>query len=166
MTGVQTCALPILSGIRADHVPYSNVGEALTDVIAGRVHFMFADAAAALPLVRDGKLLALGASPASPISAADDIRPVARSGLPGFDAASWHMLAAPAATPAAIIARLNGAVVEHIRRPEVRQRFVEMGLEPGPPASPAELLDFVGAETRKWGAVIRDLNLAAECGGP
>ena len=93
-------------GIEMTHVPYKGNAPALNDVVAGHVSLMFVDPSASVQLVREGKLRALGVTTAKRVSTAPELPPLAEAGLPGYDAASWHMFVAPAATPKPIVQRL------------------------------------------------------------
>ena len=92
-------------GIEMTHVPYKGNAPALNDVVAGHVSLMFVDPSASLQLVREGKLRALGVTTAKRVSSAPELPPLGEAGLPGYDAASWHMFVAPAATPRPIVQR-------------------------------------------------------------
>ena len=87
------------------HVPYKGTPEALTDTMAGRVTFFFSPISAALPQVKDGKLMALAVSSAQRSSALKDVPTIAESGVPGFDYNLWVGLFGPAAMPADIVER-------------------------------------------------------------
>jgi tripartite-type tricarboxylate transporter receptor subunit TctC len=95
-----------MTGIEMTHVPYKGSAPALTDVMGGHVALMFADPAPALPLVKAGKVRALGVTSAARLPSAPDIPPLTEAGVAGFDAAGWGMVVAPARTPASIVAKL------------------------------------------------------------
>src|SRR5262249_35239675 len=90
-------------GIQMTHVPYKGNAPALNDVVAGHVSLMFVDASASVQLVRDGRLRGLGVPTALRAPMAAEIPPLAEVGVPGFNAAVWHMIVAPAATPKPIV---------------------------------------------------------------
>src|SRR5215468_992184 len=94
-------------GLDMIHVPYKGTVPALTDVMAGHIQFMFSDVPPALPLVAGGKLRALGVTTRERVKAAPDIPPLAEVGMPGYETASWHMVATQGQTPPAIVAKLN-----------------------------------------------------------
>jgi tripartite-type tricarboxylate transporter receptor subunit TctC len=99
-----------MTGIEMTHVPYKGSAPALTDVIGGHIGLMFADPAPALPLIKAGKVRALGVTSAARLPAAPDIPPLAERGVPGFDAAGWGMVVAPARTPASIVTKLYDGI--------------------------------------------------------
>ena len=116
--------LNALAGLDMVHVPYT--GSPLPDVMAGRVQLFFANAAA-LPLIREGKLKALAVSSLQRLPAAPDLPTVAESGYPGFAAVAWFGLLAPKGVSPAIIARLEEETRAALAQPAVKQRLVEMG---------------------------------------
>src|SRR5438128_11900810 len=96
----------LAAGIDVVHIPYKGTPEALTDTIAGRVTYFFSPISAALPFVRDGKLVALAVSTAKRSSALPNVPTVAEAGLPGFDYSLWIGLFAPAGTPPEIVDKI------------------------------------------------------------
>ena len=94
-----------MTGIEMTHVPYKGSATALTVVVGGHIALLFADPAPALPLIKAGKVRALGVTSAALLPAAPDIPPLAQS-VSGFDATGWGMVVAPARTPAAIVSKL------------------------------------------------------------
>ena len=97
----------LAAGIDVMHVPYKGTPEALTDTIAGRVAYFFSPISAALPQVRDGKLVALAVSSAKRSSVLPNVPTVAESGLPGFDYNLWVGVFAPAGTPTDVVDKIN-----------------------------------------------------------
>ena len=149
-----------MTGIAMTQVPYRGLAPGLNDVVAGHVSLMFGDFATSLPLIRAGKLTALGVSTASRNAAAPDIPPLAEAGLPGYDAASWMMIVAPAKTPKAIVDRLNADLRAIATEPAVQQDLLARGLSPIVTAPPAELARYVQAEIVRWGKVVEQAGIA------
>jgi tripartite-type tricarboxylate transporter receptor subunit TctC len=149
-----------MTGIEMTHVPYKGSAPALTDVIGGHIALLFADPAPALPLIKAGKVRALGVTSAAPLPAAPEIPPLAERGVPGFDASGWGMVVAPAHTPAAIVKKLSDAFRTVEARPEVRDRLIFLGLTPqaSPPAE--TLQSFIDDELVRWGKVVKSAGLA------
>jgi tripartite-type tricarboxylate transporter receptor subunit TctC len=142
-------------GIEMTHVPYKGNAPALNDVVAGHVSLMFVDPFASVQLVREGKLRALGVTTAKRISTAPELPPLAEVGLPGYDAASWHMFVVPAATPRLIVQRLYAEIDAIIKEPEVAAEIGSRGFEPSAGGPPDELALFVQREIERWGKVVR-----------
>jgi tripartite-type tricarboxylate transporter receptor subunit TctC len=147
-------------GIEMTHVPYKGNAPALNDVVAGHVSLMFVDPSAAMQLAQQGKLRALGITTAQRAAVAPDLPTLAEVGLPGFDAASWHMIVAPGATPKPILAKLNANVREIMNDPQVGQEMARRGFVPRSEGSPEELSAFVKAEIERWGQVVRQAGAA------
>lgn len=136
------------------HVPYKAGGEALNDVMTGRVDFMFYHPAAVMPHIRSGKLAALGASSAKRSAAAPDVPTVAELTNSDFDLVAWFMLYAPAKTPEPILARLRDATAKAMAKPSLADKLAAQGLEPAPLAV-SELRAFGEREIAKWGELVR-----------
>ena len=142
-------------------INYRGAGAALNDLIAGQVQMTFGTTASVVPHIKSGRLRALGVSSATPSALLPDLPTIAASGLPGYEAVSPATLFAPAHTPRPIIDRLNKEVVQGLNRPEVREKFFNVGLEVvGSP--PDELAAFVKSEIAKWGKVIREAGIRIE----
>jgi tripartite-type tricarboxylate transporter receptor subunit TctC len=141
------------AGLDITNVTYRGAGPALQDVIAGTVPMMFNGLDNALPAVRGGQVRAIAVSSARRAPLLPQVPAIAET-IPGFETASWTMLFAPAATPAAIVARLNQDCAAVIGSDPVAGRFSELGLE-APALSPAELRAFVAAEVAKWAEAVR-----------
>lgn len=147
-------------GINATHVPYRSTPQLVADIVAGHVQFSFAEAGATLPLIRDGKLRALAVSSATRIPTLPDVPPFAEAAnAPDFEAVSWHMLYAPAATPKAIVDRLHDEMSKIMRDPEMKQKASTIGLLPLDPPSIADTQKYLASEREKWGALVRKLGL-------
>ncbi|MCW5611854.1 MAG: tripartite tricarboxylate transporter substrate binding protein [Rubrivivax sp.] len=141
-------------GGRMIHVPYNQGGQALTDVIAGQVQFMFYHPAAVLPHMRGGKLRALGASSARRSAAAPEVPALQEQGVADFDLVAWFMVYAPASTPAAEVARLRDALQRALARSDVAAKLTDLGVEQRS-LSAAELAEFGPAEIRRWAEAVR-----------
>jgi tripartite-type tricarboxylate transporter receptor subunit TctC len=144
----------LAAGIDVVHVPYKGTPEALNDTLAGRLTFFFSPISAALPNVREGKLLALGVSTAKRSSALPDVPTIAESGLPGFDYNLWVGVFAPAGTPPDVVDKINKDVDRALQTPDVKQRLATLGAEPMP-MTPAEFYKFVQGEIADSAKVIK-----------
>jgi tripartite-type tricarboxylate transporter receptor subunit TctC len=147
-------------GLNMTHVPYRNTGQSLADIVAGHVKMSFAEAGATLPLIRDGKLRVLAVSAASRVPTLPDVPTFAEAaGVPDFEVVSWHMLFAPAATPGAIVTRLNADMNAIMANPDMQKKITNIGLLPVGTPSIAEIQKFIASERDKWGTLIRKLGL-------
>jgi len=143
-----------MSGIGMTHVPYKGLAPAFNDVVAGHVPLMFGDFGTALPLVRSGKVRALGVTTAQRVAAAPEIPPLSEAGLPGYVASSWQMVVAPAALPAPILDKLNGELRAILGEPDIAKDFAERGLVPVVSPPPDELRRYVQSEIVRWAKVV------------
>ena len=151
----------LAAGIDVVHVPYKGTPEALTDTMTGRVTYFFSPISAALPHVREGKLLALAVSSAKRSSVLPNVPTVAESGLPGFDYNLWVGMFAPAGTPAQVLDKLNRDVNNVLREATVRERLASLGAEPMP-MSMAEFDRFVRAEMDDAAKVVKAGGIKAQ----
>jgi tripartite-type tricarboxylate transporter receptor subunit TctC len=122
--------LRLSGGYEAVHVPFKGGPEALTEVMAGRVDFTCMGISAALPLIRDGKLVALAVSSAARSAALPDVPTTLEAGLKDSDYNYWMGLFVPAKTPAAIVRRLYSDTQKALSLPTVQERFKPQGIEP------------------------------------
>ena len=151
----------LMAGVDLVHVAYKGTAQATSDIIAGHVQLGFPSMTSVLPQVKSGKLkgLAMTAAQRSPL--APDMPTVAESGLSGYQASIWNGLLAPSGTPAAIVNKLNGAIVRVLKSAEARERYGGMGADVLV-SSPAEFEAFVRAEMIKWAKVIREANIRVD----
>ncbi|MDB5798978.1 MAG: transporter substrate-binding protein [Paucimonas sp.] len=150
-----------MTGIDMTHIPYKGRATAIPDLLGGRVTMMFDNMPSSLPLVREGKLRALGVTSAKRSAAAPDIPTIAESGLPGFDATSWFAIFATGGTPRPVVDKLNAEIVKIIKAPDVSKRLADLGLDPVA-STPDELAAFQRAEIQKWTKVVKDSGAKAE----
>jgi tripartite-type tricarboxylate transporter receptor subunit TctC len=151
-----------MTGVDMLHVPFKGSAPAVTEVLGGRVTMMFPGIGSALSLAKEGKLKGLGVSTARRVAAAPDIPPVAESGVPGFEIATWESVQAPAGTPPDVVAKINAAMKEVLATKELREKLVAIGLEPDGTKSPAETAAFVKSEMQKFGKLVKERNIKVE----
>ena len=121
-----------IAGIDVRHVPYRGIPEALTEVVAGRIHFTFSPLSSVLPLVRTGEIVPLAVTPAVRAAALPNVPTMAEAGVPGYAWVSWFAMLAPASTPLPIVRMLNRQIVEIIQLPDVKKRWETLGAEAMP----------------------------------
>ena len=136
------------------HVPYRGTGPAMNDLIGGHIQMFFDLLPASLPQINGGKVRALANAGAKRPAALADLPTVAEQGLAGFDSASWVALAAPAKTPAPVVAKLREEVGKVLAAPDIVARIRELGSEPGT-ATEKDVRAFMDDEAKKWAEVIR-----------
>jgi len=149
-----------MTGIEMTHVPYRGSLPALTDVAAGHVQLMFSDVPPALALINEGKVRGLGVSTKERIAALPHLAPISEQGVAGFDAASWQMVVAPAATPKDVVERLHAEIKAFMVQPEIKEQVFKMGLLPVDTPSVANLQIFVRTEIAQWSKVVQQAGIA------
>ena len=147
-------------GIEMTHVPYRGAIPALTDVVAGHVQLTFADPSISPPLIKEGKVRALGVSSLTRLGNLPDIAPLAEVGVPGFEAVSWHLVVALAHTPPAIVNKLHDEIKTLVAQPEIQQQMIKMGLIPVDTPSVEQLKSFVASEIVRWGKLVQQAGIA------
>jgi tripartite-type tricarboxylate transporter receptor subunit TctC len=141
-------------------VPYKSTPPAMTDLIGGRIHWMFVDAAASQGHVKAGRLRAIALMGDHPVETMPDLPPIGAT-VPGFDTVPWAGMFAPARTPKNIIGKLNAEIVKAIEKPAIGQRLIDAGLQPAP-STPAQLDQFVKQQLGAWGKKIKDAGIQPE----
>jgi tripartite-type tricarboxylate transporter receptor subunit TctC len=149
-----------MAGVELLHVPYRGTGPATTELLSGNVQMAIDTLSILLPHARNGALRALAVSTPQRSPLAPELPAIADT-LPGFDAAPFNYIAAPAGTPPAAIARLNAAVNAILADPAFRRRMEELGEEPAG-GTPEELAETIRAESKRWKAVITTAGIKAE----
>ena len=152
------------TGTRFAFVPYRGGGPAMQDLVAGQIDLMIIQAAVALPQVRAGAIKAYAVTASSRFPAAPEIPSVDELGLPGIHISGWFALFAPKGTPAAIVSKLNAAVVEALADPNVRARLETLGQEifPREQQTPEALAAYHKAEIERWWPIIKAANIKPE----
>jgi tripartite-type tricarboxylate transporter receptor subunit TctC len=115
---------------------------------------MFATAASVIPHVKSGRLRALAVTTPARSATLPELPTIAESGVPGFDATTWHGIVVPAATPSAVITRINSEINAVIAMPETRDRLVAQGIEPRG-GTPQQFAAYLRTEIPKWTKVVR-----------
>jgi len=152
--------LKMHAGIHILHIPYKGTPPALTDLLSGNVTFMFANTLSVLPHVQRGRLRALAISSAKRSATVPAVPTIAET-YKGFESGTWYGLAAPSGTPKDAIVRLNDAVVQVMKLPEVREKLLAQGSEPLT-GSAREADAYVRAEVAKWSKVVKAANVRIE----
>ena len=149
------------AGVQILHVPYRGSTAALPDIVAGRVDSMIVSVPEAMAMIQSGQLRALGTSGAVRASGLPEIPTIAESGLKDYQVSAWSALVVPAATPPAIVLRLNREFNAALNHPDTRRRFTELSVEPVG-GSPERLAEFMRAQTDAWSRLIRELRIRAD----
>ena len=143
-----------MAGVDIIHVPYKGAGAAYADLMSGTVQMMFANMPSMLPQVRGGKIKGLGVTSAERSKAAPDIPAIAET-LPGYVATSWYGVGAPAGTPEAILAKLETAIAEALKQPDIQKRWADdLGLDMPPPGRKG-FDEFLAQDRKLWAPAVK-----------
>jgi tripartite-type tricarboxylate transporter receptor subunit TctC len=143
------------AGVQFLHVPYRGAAPALTDLLAGQVQVLAADAPVLIAQIQAGSIVPIGAAADKRNAILPDVPTLAEQGYPNTDASNWYGLLAPAKTPAAVIAKLNNAVNAALDDPETREKIIKSGATPVG-GTPEAFSTFMKSEYEKWGRVVRE----------
>jgi tripartite-type tricarboxylate transporter receptor subunit TctC len=147
-----------VTGVYMVHLPYRGSAPALTDLMAGNVNVMFDNLPSALPHIKSGRLKALALTSKNTSPALPGVPTIEQAAnLKDFDASSWFGLFAPAGTPRAVVDKIQSDVAKALAMPEVRERLVSQGAEPGG-NTPDQFAAFIKAESDKWARVVKFSN--------
>jgi tripartite-type tricarboxylate transporter receptor subunit TctC len=149
-----------VTGTKLVHVPYKGTSPALNDIIAGHVDMIFMELASAIKLHQAGRARILAVATAKRVANLPDIPTLGEVGITDFESSAWNAIVAPPKTPAAIVAKLNKAINEVLKSPEVQAHFAAINLQ-AVGGTPAEAAAFIKKETKVWGGVIKEANVPA-----
>lgn len=152
------------TGTKVQFVPYRGAGPAMTDLLAGQVDLLMVQAAVALPQIRAGTVKAMANLSPKRSPAIPDIPTSDENGISGLHMSGWFGFFAPKATPADVIAKLNGAMMQTLADPAMRARFTELGLDVASreQQTPEGLAAYHKAEIEKWWPIIKAAGLTAD----
>jgi len=146
------------TGIEISHVPYKGSGVASTELISGQVHMLFTNLSSMAPHVKSGRLKGLGVSGSRRSPVLPNVPTMAEAGYPQLDIGTWFALVAPAATPGAIISRLNLTMVKVLGMPDVREQLIRQGVQPNP-TTVEEATSFLKKDVAGWGKILKDAGI-------
>ncbi|MEF9999625.1 MULTISPECIES: tripartite tricarboxylate transporter substrate binding protein [Comamonadaceae] len=147
-------------GFDITHVPYKGQGPAVTDVIGNQVQLMISSGPSILPMVRNGKLRAIGITSLQPSPVAPDLTPMAAA-VPGYEFDLWWGLLAPAGTPAPIVNQLNQAVNQILASPQIKANFLREGALTSS-ISPQQFGEVIQKDVERWKKLAKDRNIVAD----
>ena len=150
-----------MTGLKMVHVTYKGGPQALGDVITGQIAMYFAGLPVALPLVKAGRVKALGLTAAKRAAVLPDVPTIAEAGVAGYEHILWSMLLVPAATPKDVVARLNQETVKALGAADVRERYAGMGVDAAS-STPEQALAYLKSETQKYAKVVKAIGLRIE----
>ncbi len=142
------------AGVDVAFIPYKGAAQSVTDLLAGTTQFSIDSLTSYYPLIKEGKVKALAVASAQRWPDLPDVPTMIESGFPGFVVDAWTAVVAPAGTPQAIVDKLNGAINESLRSPDVDQALRNLSAIPKT-GSPHDLADFLAAEVPKWAEMVK-----------
>ena len=149
-----------MAAIDVVHVPFKGIPEALADTMTGRVQYFLSPLAIALPMIKEGKVIALGITTATRSPVLPDVPTIAEAGVPGYRWDTWFGLLAPAKTPRPLIARLNGEITRILDLPDVRGRWVALGAE-SVPTTPERFDKLIAEQATTFARLARAAGIKA-----
>ena len=150
-----------MAGVDIIQIPYKGSAPAVADLVSGHVDIVFADLALVQPHAKSGTLHLLAAAGETRAPNAPDLPTVAEQGYPGFAMSAWYGLVAPAATPPAVLAKLEQALSDTVRSDEFRERLLKQGYEPID-APPATLGTMIRGDIARFATLIRSAGIKGE----
>ena len=148
------------TGTKLVHVPYKGTAPAINDLIASHVDLFFTEAGAAIKLHEAGKAKILGIATKQRVPTLPNIPTFIESGVADFESGTWNAISAPPKTPRAIVAKLNAAIVDVMKMPEVQDHLKKLSMT-AETMSVKEAADHIKADTKRWAEVIRAAGIAA-----
>ena len=148
-------------GLEVVHVPYKGGGPSVQAVVAGETQFSFENPASSLALAQAGTVRALATTSETRNPQTPDLPTMIEAGVPDFTSVSFTAVVAPAGTPTAIVQRLNAAINESLKSPEVASALVKLNVD-ARPATPEEFAAFVARERAKWAMVVKAAGVQVE----
>ena len=148
-------------GADLQHVPYKGSAQGVIDLLAGQIQMLIGGMSSVMPHIKAGRLRAVAVTSAQRSSAAPEVPTVAESLMPGFEATAWYGVLAPAGTPPAIAARLQGEFAKALAAPEVKQRLDNLGYVIVA-NTPGEFAAYIKTEITKWAKVVKASGARAE----
>ena len=149
------------TGAKLLHVPYRGTAPAINDLMGGHVDAFFNELATSMELHKAGKARILAVTTAARVPELPDVPTLQEAGLSGFVSDTWNAISAPPKTPAPIVAKLNAAINEVLKAPEMQAHLSLMHLQ-GVGGTPQRMAEIVKADTQRWGDVIRAANVTIE----
>ncbi|WP_144632478.1 Bug family tripartite tricarboxylate transporter substrate binding protein [Bordetella genomosp. 13] len=143
------------------HVPYKGTSGAVTDMLGGRLDYMFLPVHVALPQIRAGKLVAIATGSPKRLAQLPGLPTLAEAGLQGADVDMWYGVLAPKGTPPAIVDTLNKQIAQALKAPDVATAFEAQGMVPAT-STPAEFGQLISKDEKRWSEIVQRAGIQAE----
>lgn len=149
-----------LSGVEMLHIPYKGISQASTELVGGMVNAAFSNVLNVLPLIKTGKLRALGVTGSAPLSILPDIPPISQV-LPGYSSELWWGLFGPAGLPVEVVSKIHSETNRYLESPDARKKWAEDGITLTPMSQP-EFVRHIAQDTVRWGELIKARKITEE----
>ena len=146
-------------GIKMTHVPYRGTTPLTTDLLGGQIDIALDFMSTYIPLVKDGKVRALGVTSGVRVAELPDAMTVQEAGFAGFEASAWYAIVAPTGTPAEVIARINAVTNDYLKSPKGKAQLATFAMQAAG-GTPDDLAAYIRAEIAKWGPIIKAANIS------
>jgi len=147
------------TGTTLTHIPYRGTAQVVNDLLAEHLDLLFMQIDAVREYYQSGKVKMLAVTVDRRLPTLPEVPTMAEAGVPNFRSDTWNAIAAPPRTPKAIVAKINAAMNEAFALPDVRSHLAKLSMQPAG-GTPADMAEFVKAETKRWGDVIRAAGIA------
>ena len=144
----------VMTGTKMVHVPFKGAAESLTALIGGETDLQFASLSSAIPLIKSGRLRALGVTSPQRSPSIPELPTIAELGLPGYAAVAWFGIVGPANLPANVVAAMNKAALDSLGQQDVKTRLFNAGVEVRS-MGPEEFVKYTESEIQKWAKVVK-----------
>jgi tripartite-type tricarboxylate transporter receptor subunit TctC len=158
---VAAALFAMMSDVKFTHVPYRSMGPAITALLTGEVQLSFNTSIAALAYAKEGRLRPLGITGMKRMAALPDVPTIAEAGVPGYEEGAWQGVLVPAATPRAMVARLNQDLVRTIKAHEISERIVDSGAYVVA-STPEEFSAAIKADIEKYAKLVKAAGIRAD----
>jgi tripartite-type tricarboxylate transporter receptor subunit TctC len=150
-----------MANVKAVHIPYKGTGPALTDTMSGQTQFLFGSIAAAMPIVKQGRLRGIAVTTAKRIPALPDIPTIAESGVKGYDVILWHGLIGPKGLPRPIVDRVNGELNRALTAKDMEEKLAADGVSAAG-GTPEQFGSLIKRDIETWRGVVQRAGVKAE----
>jgi tripartite-type tricarboxylate transporter receptor subunit TctC len=147
--------------VKMVHIPYKGAVPAFTGLLGGEVAVYMSSIQPAMPMLKAGRVRALGVTSTKRIPSLPDVPTISETGLPGYEVTNWYGVMAPAGIPKDILSKLHSDLVKALKQPDVQQRFAAEGGD-ATPNTPEQFATFIRNEIAKWGKAVRESGAKVE----
>jgi tripartite-type tricarboxylate transporter receptor subunit TctC len=147
--------------VRMVHIPYKGAVPAFTGLLGGEIAVYMSSIQPAIPMLKAGRVRALGVTSAKRIPSLPDVPTIAESGLPGYEVTNWYGVMAPAGVPKDVLTKIHADVEKALKLKDVQQRFEAEGGDPTP-TTPEQFAAFIKNEVVKWGKAVKESGAKVE----